>query len=75
MKLSLRFSASAPPMVQPRGFHMLAPAPVPLRDQRAAVLEAAVGEVGEKVKEAIAGGAAEAEKLREAATRATTKAS
>ena len=38
-------------------------------------LRSAVGEVGEKVKEAIAGGAAEAEKLREAATRATTKAS
>ena len=38
-------------------------------------LRSAVGEVGEKVKEAIAGGVAEAEKLREAATRATTKAS
>ena len=38
-------------------------------------LRSAVGEVGEKVKEAIAGGAAEAEKLREATMRATTKAS
>jgi hypothetical protein len=38
-------------------------------------LRSAVGEVGEKVKEAVAGGVAEAEKLREAATRATTKAS
>ena len=38
-------------------------------------LRSAVGEAGEKVKEAVAGGVAEAEKLREAATRATTKAS
>ena len=38
-------------------------------------LRSAVGEVGEKVKEVVAGGVAEAEKLREAATRATTKAS
>ena len=42
---------------------------------RRETLRSAVGEVGEKVKEAIAGGVAEAEKLREAATRATTKAS
>lgn len=41
---------------------------------RSETLRSAVGEVGEKVKEAIAGGAAEAEKLREAAARATTKA-
>ncbi len=41
---------------------------------RRETLRSAVGEVGEKVKEAIAGGVAEAEKLREAATRATTKA-
>ena len=42
---------------------------------RRETLRSAVGEVGEKVKEAIAGGVAEADKLREAATRATTKAS
>ena len=42
---------------------------------RRETLRSAVGEVGEKVKEAIAGGVAEADKLREAAMRATTKAS
>jgi len=42
---------------------------------RRETLRSAVGDVGEKVKEAIAGGVAEADKLREAAMRATTKAS
>ena len=42
---------------------------------RRETLRSAVGEVGEKVKEAIAGGVPEADKLREAAMRATTKAS
>ena len=38
-------------------------------------LKSAVGEVGEKVKEAMAGGVAEGEKLREAAMRAANKVS
>ena len=42
---------------------------------RRETLRSAVGDVGEPVKEAIAGGVAEADKLREAAMRATTKAS
>ena len=49
----------------------------PLRGARGGMetLKSAVGEVGEKVKEAMAGGVAEGEKLREAAMRAANKAS
>ena len=49
----------------------------PLRGARGRMdtVRSAVGEVGEKVKEAIAGGVAEGDKLREAAMRAANKAS